>query len=498
MMIKILKKYKYQFFDLGLILILGLTPLFWYHDGYYIEGVDIDYPPYPLKTFIERTYVWSSVFLGGTDRSIETTSLIHIGLQALFNKLGISLPLGQIITFVFWYSITGFSIYYFISTLFKGNDNKSRIIRISAIIFYMFNFYQVYIWEECAPRVGEISGYIIAPILLGIYIKGLEKRRIDVNTVLIICVFSIISIGIGVQPPVIAVVLATLFAYFIFYLVTSGKWKNINEVLKCLRFSVLFILPFFLINAFWILPLTNFIIQSGYTHTEKSIDIFKGIELLKATSEHNTLLNVFRLYGNLFWFDGWGGELYHPWFQEYQNNPILILLSFLVPILAYSAILLSRERYVSFFTVITIIFIFLGKGIHPPMGNIFLEMYRNIPGFWIFRAPWQKFFVVGTLGYCYLASITCGEIYNRTHKYTFQYKLFFVRSFPILIIITILLLNITYNYAFILGKMLPSSEGDVGYSQKFDVGVYQKFPECKKEKLKEIGSEKKFKKLKVL
>ncbi len=446
------------------VFILGLIPLLWFKRGFLIGGVDFDMPLFPVKQFFLRTFTWN-LLLGGSDYSAMLSGLYTFtATQALFKAMGFPLGVVQRIYFVLWYSISGLAMYYFISSLIKGDDLKSRVIRLFAVLFYMVNFYQLHIWM--IARSGELSGAIVIPLLLGVLIRAFE-REISIRSVAgYTAIFSWLGSGlasnmavIGILPISIASVALCHFLYLI------NKRKGTKEIARDFKIVGIIATVFILINLYWILPIGNYVIKSGYLSTEEGFKVFNLAELLESTSRYNSFLNVIRMYGDAVWFDGFKGEPYMPFFPNYQHNGILIVLSFIFPILAFSAIFLSRNRYIIFFGILTLLAVFIGKGIHPPLGNVFLWLFKHIPGFWVYRAPWQKFGLFIILGYSFLAAITCGEIY----EYFYQRN---KKNISVFCVVCIIVLTLVYNYAFILGKMLPTTE-----ERKTLPGFHQKYPD---------------------
>ena len=456
------------------IFILGLIPLLWFKRGYLIGGVDFDMPLFPVKQFFLRNFTWN-LLLGGSDYSMRLAGLYTFtATQALLRAIGLPMAVVQRIYFVLWYAVSGLAMYYFISSLIKDNDLKARIIRLFAVIFYMLNFYQLHIWM--IARKPELSGAIIIPLMMGLLIRAFRKEISGWRLAGYAAVFSWLGSGMGCNPPVLGIFFISIFSVFIyrmFYLVLKGCGKH--EIVNDFAIFGIISTVFVLVNLYWILPVANYIVQSSYLSTDEGFKVFNLTELLSGTSRHNSFLNVLRLYGDNIWFDGYKDAPYMPFFPTYQTNGIFIILSFMFPVLAFSVLLFSRNRYVIFFTGLTLVAAFIGKGIHPPLGNVFLWMFKHIPGFWVFRAPWQKFGLLMILGYSYLASLTCGEIYSylKHHLILSPVSLSKRRKIiPAFFVVIIIILTIIYNYAFIMGKMLPTTE-----ERKTLPGFHQKYPE---------------------
>lgn len=435
-------------------------------------GADFDMPLFPIEQFFIRHFTWDPVLLAGSDYSMRLAGLYTFtASQALLKAVGLPLGVVERIYFIFWYALTGFSMYYFICAFAKEKNIKASIIQVSGVIFYMINFYQLHIWM--IARKPELSGAITIPFVLGLMIRAFRGEVSNLKVIGYMAVFSLLGCGMGLNPPVLGIFIMSVVAIFLFRIFydlccKSGKTQIATD------FKIVFLVTgiFILTNLYWILPTANYVIQSGYTDVTKTDDVFALKSLLETTSRHNSFLNVLRMYGDANFFDGYKGELYLPFFHLYQTNRLLILFSVMFSVLAFAGIVSSRNRYALLFGLITIVSIFLSKGIHPPFENIFFWLFRHIPGFWVYRAPWQKFGLLITLGYSFLASLTVGEIYsffkNRLTINPPRRKLMIP---PLAYVIAIVLLIIGYNYAFIFGKMIPTTE-----ERKTLPGFHQKYP----------------------
>jgi len=454
------------------IIIIGLIPLLWFKKGCLIGGVDIDFPLFPIKQFFLRSYSWNPVLLGGTDYSTRFAGLFSFTLsQALLKSFNLSLIVVEKIYFVFWYTLTGLSMYFFIFQLVRGKDVKSYIVRYMAVFFYMVNFYQLHIWM--IARKPELSGAILIPGLLGILIMMRKKRTNFIAISSLLFLLFLFTSGIGMNPPVVGIVFIFLFIYTIYYagLINFYRNNNKSEARRNLLYLSLVLLMFVLVNLHWILSVGNYVLISTFTNTSRSLNVFNIMGLLEGTSRYNSFLNVLRLYGDNVWFDGFKNRLYLPFFANYLNNPFLILASFIFPILAFSAILISKKKHVIFFTLIAVITLFLSKGIHSPFGNVFLWMIKHIPGFWVYRAPWQKFTLITILSYSYLAAITCGFLYEKIPNVVKLYKVR-IRHSKVIFLVLLITIHLVYHYGFIFGRMLPTTE-----ERQVLPGFHQKYPD---------------------
>src|SRR3989338_7675803 len=131
------------FFDLALILILGLIPLLWFSDGTIILGHDAGLTLNPVENFVDRLYVWTQRFGIGTDQSFALLGafLIH-GIEAFLAWIGFSLPVQQKIQFIFWFVLPGLAMYFLVYKLW----HERRYLPVVAAIIYMINYYLIQAW----------------------------------------------------------------------------------------------------------------------------------------------------------------------------------------------------------------------------------------------------------------------------------------------------------------------------------------------------------------
>ena len=111
---------------------------------------------------------------------------------------------------------------------------------------------------------------------------------------------------------------------------------------------------------------------------------FRGSQLLSFHLVLNAadLLKSFRLLG------------YDPNPYSYGNlyrdgiiPPFIFYLDFLLPIIGFSALLFKRDKYTISFATISLLGLFLLKGLNPPFADVFKNLF--LAGFYIFREIWH-------------------------------------------------------------------------------------------------------------
>ena len=148
------------FFDLIIIFLLGLIPLLWFRDGEILLGHDAGLALDPISHFLDRLHVWSQRFSIGTDQSAALLGAFFIhSFEAFLVWLGLSLHSGQIVQFVFWFTLPGVAMYFFAYKTFPGK----KYLPVIASVIYMLNYYLLQGWF-IAERT-KFSIYIAFPLV---------------------------------------------------------------------------------------------------------------------------------------------------------------------------------------------------------------------------------------------------------------------------------------------------------------------------------------------
>lgn len=275
--------------------------------------------------------------------------------------------------------------------------------RIVGTFFYLINTYILLIVDGGQFVIG--LAYAFMPVVFLSFVKstgGDWRRKIFAGlSISLLGFFDVRFIYILGIP---------LFLYFVYKVVFSQqRIYLISNWIKSILVSV-FIL--FGINLYWILP-TILVKDTSFlgTYNRVSQTSFLNFTQLKHAI---SLLQP-------HWFENVFGVI-PPFRREFLLIP---LLAFLAPILK------RKNKEVWFWTIITIISVFLTKGANPPFPEIYPWFFTHIPGFSLFRDS-TKFFFLVALSYSVLISFTIDELIKRFPKFKI--------IFPTLVIIYLLFL----------------------------------------------------------
>jgi hypothetical protein len=303
--------------------------------------------------------------------------------------------------------MSGLSMYYLAKTVAK-RENR-RIMGLSSALFYMFNFYPIFLFW----RPGTLHSFFYAtiPLILGLYIQLLRTKK-KLYMVTLLFVLTVVFVPIATNPAYVIILFLILFLYLLFHIYQKRRVRV--EILSALKYSIYLLLLWFFLNMWWILPVLPFINESL-----AGASVVGGtLEIVRSASSQTNFLNLFRLLGPwVFTSSGWGGDPYFPWAWVYATIPFLII-GFIPVILAFVPFLLNRKsKIIFFFASLLLLGLFLMKGVHPPLGQIIEWSVVNIKPSALFRSPYDKFGIMAALSYSILVGIGFGVLYSYLNKY---------------------------------------------------------------------------------
>lgn len=434
-----IKKIKNRW-EVLVILFLGLTPLLWFKKPNSLAlGHDMGFPVDPTSFFTDRLFLWTDRVGLGWDQTLGSAALLIHGLEALFASFGFSVFTVQKIIFIFWFVLPGLAMYYFVSHLHKDKDQW--FLRLSASLFYMFNHFLLQGWF-IAERT-KFSLYAALPLHLSFLMRMIQGEiSITKGIALMSLVFFFLNGGGGI--PLYGGLLLTLSLAFLFFGFIQIKNKK-SEFKKLAAIAFAIPISFSLANFYWILP-TFMKTISSYSESLSSIGgISSVLDWSGEVSRFASLQNVIRLQGIPDWYD----NPLHPYSESFLNNPLLISISILIPVVVFSSLFLIKKapdhkNNLIFFIILAISGIIFTAGSHPPFGFFYDLLLTYVPGFAVFRSGFYKFAPALWFSYAYLFSFSLYIIIQKT-GFIKGYK------FKNLIFVTILTSILVYNFPFFTG-----------------------------------------------
>ena len=420
--------------NLLIIIVLGLCPLLWFKSGFLIKSEDIGIP-LNYGEWTNYLFSWFGQRATGIYPVDNFAAIFFLSLPAVLQKAGLSIIASQKIQFIFWFMLSGFSIYYLIVALNKGKHPNSLIV-LPAVVFYMFNLYLEPVW--LGFNIANLSAYVGIPFLAGLVINAINSKRYF-KYLSLAGLLGIILSGVGVNPPImyVAVLFMVLWLAYCF-IIHVIKIKTVTPA-RFITFVLFLVLIVTLVNAFWIYPQAKRLLHSTELKplTEYKETVEEGI---KERSKHTSLLNVSRFQAAWTWYEDYEDDPYVLYSEFYKKNKFFILLSIIPVIIVFlSCFNLKGQVYLPFYILLSLAGIIFATGIHAPFSTLNTFLVKYIPGFWMIRSPWYKWSLFTVLGFSVCIYYLAKKVFSLwpKQKLTFSFLsvfvsvLFLIYAFPI-------------------------------------------------------------------
>ena len=426
------KKYK----ELILIILLGFVPLLWYGLGnnMLITSEDTGYSIDPVVLIKKRLFAWDSSVNLGVQQQANFGSILYYGSEAFFAYITGSVFLGQRFNTVLWFLIPMLVMYLVIKKIQAFKD-KPYMAFFAALLF-QFNHFQLHAWRVFWRT--RFSTYTLLPLTLLFLTNYLEGRTNLIRTAIYFGL-SVFLLNGGGSPPLFGANILLIAIIIIYYLLISIGHGFFIYLKRSLLFIVTATVSAALFSSFWLFPY----ISLAFSTFSQSLEAIGGINSqlgwTDQISQNAGILNLLRNVGLPFW----NSSQKIP--GLFLNNPLLILISFIWPLLTLISLVMVKKKEEKKYLVLVLIFLITGliftTGSHPPFRQFYLFMLYNIPGFIIFRSTLYKFGNLLWFAYAILIAFSFSSIieklkidWSNHKKNLFRYKTFLPSTFLVLIL----------------------------------------------------------------
>ncbi len=270
------------------------------------------------------------------------------------------------------------SMYYCLRHVTPWLDDFARVAGSCA---YLFN---MYVALNSQAQIIWLLTYATLPAMVGVTARALRGEMNVWRAALFIAL--LVLVGAGINPPLVAINVVVLAIYVVLSIAFDPVPREAMR--RALPFVAATSVAAIAINLYWLVPF---------------VDFFRGVYLngvlSEAPSMHNAATsfdNVLRGLGHWATFVSFQGKAYFPWAAPYAAGLFSALLWF-VPIVAFAGIAFKRSQRPAtlFFLIVTIVSVPLVVGYyHDALGDavttpIYDALYRNLPGFQMFRFSYK-------------------------------------------------------------------------------------------------------------
>lgn len=407
-------------------------------EGFIIAGHDSGLA-LDSKAFLEtRFYAWDERINFGEDNSLLFGSLTLHAIDYLFSFLSATGYAGNQLNLFFWLSAM------FLAAFIFGYQLKGRLGNIFVFIFpvmVVFNFYifqSLFILERA--KYSLVAGSLL---FLALSIRLFDEKISLINAaILSALVFTVFNGGSWLGLPLFGGLLIMVLSLLAFFLIDDFKIRNFRKSSRFLLFLFMVGVFFLLLNSYSLFPYLLTFLKRDYQFIQDPLTVASNKAWLDYISQGSSFINLFRLQGVPDWYvDKFTPSQMHPFATLYINNPVMVFLSYLIPVGAFASLLFAKskvqKRIVGLLAVISLVSMVFMAATRSPLGFLYEFFYQHIPGFVIFRSSFYKFGYAFIIAYSALLSFSLVSIINffgnKFKNHFFKY--FSIFSITLLVIV---------------------------------------------------------------
>ena len=354
-----------------------------------------------LKQFTLFPPAWSLVHgngLGGTiltyyiDQYLYFTAYLSTGILHIPWAVGYKL---------FWFGLfivlSIFSSIYLLRTIFSGSHFWQ--MGLAAFIFTANTYILMVVG---GGQMGVALAYSIAPLVFARFLmifqnskftrfaKAPARREVQKS----LLAGLVLAAQVMFDPRIAYLSMIAVMAYYLINKFQISPIRQTQGKFQIVSMLYTFVIPIgiaVLLHSYWIFPLL-------VTRTLQVPEGFISVSGFAFFSFADFSHSLSMLHPN--WPENIFGKVY------FLKPEFLIF-----PIIAFSALLFTKNRTILFFSSLALLGSFLAKGANPPFGQINEWLFQHFPGMNMFRDP-TKWYTLVAISYSILIPFSIGAIYN--------------------------------------------------------------------------------------
>lgn len=407
----------------------------WFEYPYILLSGDFR-PPLVHEAFVNRVlHTWDEIDFGSPSfyppRILDPFNLFTTILQSL----SIDLYLAQIIAIFLMYFFTSLLMYVYVKQLTDGDIPAAFV----AALFLVANVHLVSDREQTA--VGFIGVTLMILPSLVTFAKGIKTKSFKLTIISgLLFIFTYgsfpnyrVALLCGIALLLTAMCLFVSNGLNFNYRPGSGKMLRISvnvDLLSQYAKQVLLFVLSLLTASIWIIAL----LIPNIAHLFASYKELGAPPFVLFIQPHDVL----RLIAKWSFYVGAFGKPYVPYSGIYMQNPLVAILSYVPPIIAFSSLVMSKSRKLTiYFSIVAIFFLLLTSAFNPYLPQLYFAMTTYVPLMLAFRESTNWIFFV-VLSYSILIGIAFSTLYHKYRKKVVQLlvlglaaSLFLSSSYPL-------------------------------------------------------------------
>ena len=392
-------------------------------------------PPLNREAFLKRAFnTWDETDFGLL--SVYQPRILdpYYLLITIIQTLGASLYLAQMITVFIIYLLSSILMYIYVKQITEGD----KIAAFVAAIFLTSNIYLITDREATAiPFIDTIL--MILPSIV-CFIKCIKEESYALATFAGLLFILTYGTFPNYRTTLLGFLLLTLTLIYIYgknglnvqYKKIKTSFLSFSFDIKLLYTYLKYLIVFcitFLSASIWIFVS----VSAGFKHFLATLqNVSMPLWVIKSLKLHD----VFRLIAKWGFYSGALGKPYVPYAEPYFHNFLLVLLSYIPPILAFAAMLLpNSRRLTAYFSGIALLSLIL---IYAPLPELYSSVMSNLPFMIVLRESAQ---------WAILLIISYGILLGKTMSFLYRNLSYRLLRVATLSLVLAILIFITYPLA---------------------------------------------------
>ncbi len=339
---------------------------FWLYAGSLPFGANSAPSPQPRYLADHFLYAWNMWIDNGNPIPLVVSYPVHTISILVLTQLSFSYLASLGLFMTFWLFVGATSTYHLTKLL--GNGDNSVNVRIASVIsgfLYVFNFYWISIAGDIVVRTMVVASI---PLLFYSYASALKRNSIQYA---ILGGVAALIMGQGFPSSAATFILSSLGigAMCLYFILVRGEGRS-DRLLRVLRVSLVFLavsasLSMYLIVSFLITQ------QNYLAALASNVPLFFPEPPTFAAA--SSPINAIRF---IPWT--WFTDTLNPRYVDvYLTNPIFFLSTFVLPVLAFSNLLIRGNKRVTLVTVLAAFAVFLATGSTTLPSASFWSLFVN-------------------------------------------------------------------------------------------------------------------------
>jgi hypothetical protein len=395
----------------------SLRVINWFEYPYIMVSGDFR-PPLVKEAFANRIlYTWNEIDFGIP--SVYSPRILDpfYFLTTVFQTLGVSLYLAQMVTVFLMYFVSSILMYLYVKQLTDGDIVASFI----AALFVTANVHLISDREQTA--IGFIDIVLMILPSLVTFTKGLNTRSLKWTAASGLLFLLTYGSFPNYRTTLLCGIALALTALFLFmskglkanYQAASHRLLKIGidvDLLRAYLKHIFTIIASSLLASLWLIVLL-------ITNLAGLFGLYKemGAPLFVLNIQPH---DVLRLITKWSFYTGALGQPYVPYRDSYTRDPLIVTLSYIPVAIAFASLLTSRSRKLTiYFGVVALLSLLLASGFNPYFSQLYFALATQVPLMLAFREPTSWIFLV-VLSYSVLIGIAFSALYHKFKKRKFK------------------------------------------------------------------------------